>query len=499
MSYILALDQGTSSSRAIIYDSQGQMVGHAQNGFDMIFPQEGWVEQDPEVIWQTTLESARQALVSSGIGAAEILAVGITNQRETTLVWDRASGTCVYNAIVWQDSRTAEACERNKAEVLHGQRVPDVISQATGLLVDPYFSSTKIAWILDNVPGVRSRAERGELCFGTVDSFLIWRLTQGQSHVTDATNASRTQLFNIHSQLWSPQLVDFYNIPMNMLPQVLDSVADFGTVAAELLGAAIPIRGVAGDQQAALIGQGCVTLGQAKSTYGTGCFVMAHTGAEAISSKQNLLSTIAYRIAGKVSYALEGSIFVAGVGVKWLKDTAALIDSPAQTSADFASTGGDTGGVYFVPAFTGLGAPYWRPDAKGLITGLTLDSGRAEIVTALVQGVVFQTEELIRAMAADGAIISQLRVDGGMVVNDHLCQFLADILNIEVLRPRNIETTALGAGVLAGIGAGLFAGLAEAAAAWQLDRKFSAQMSAERRAALLSGYSRAVRQVLMTE
>lgn len=495
MTHILALDQGTSSSRAIVYDGSGEIVAQAQHLFEMSFPHEGWVEQDPEEIWSTVLASAREALAQLPDGADAISAIGITNQRETTLVWDRTSGACIYPAIVWQDSRTAERCREMRDDQLDGQALSSLIQSQTGLLIDPYFSSTKLAWILQNVDGAAARAQRGELCFGTVDSFLIWRLTGGRQHLTDATNASRTQLFDIHEQRWSEMLLDYFDIPADLLPEVKDCIADYGHTDPELFGRALPITGVAGDQQAALVGQGCFNAGQTKSTYGTGCFTMVNTGNSAITSSQQLLTTVGYRIDGQVSYALEGSIFVAGVGVKWLQGNQ-LISQASDTEADFAACQGDSGGVYFVPAFTGLGAPYWQPGATGLITGLTLDSTRAQIVTAMLQAVVFQTEELLRAMQTDGAVIEEVRVDGGMVVNDYLCQFLADILDLPVLRPRDVETTAMGAGVLAGIGIGHYEGLSEAAAAWRLDREFVPQMPDEQRAELLRGYRRAVQQVL---
>jgi len=490
----MALDQGTSSSRAIIYDEAGEVHGQGQQTFDMTFPADGWVEQDPEVLWKTTLTAAKEALASSALDAAEISALGITNQRETTLVWDRETGVCVYNAIVWQDRRTAGYCETLVAQEVDGRPLSALIAEQTGLVIDPYFSSTKLAWILDEVPGVRERAEAGALCFGTVDSFLIWRLTEGQSHCTDATNASRTQLYDIERGAWSAQLLDFFTIPKALLPEVKDSAGDFGTVASAWFGAEIPILGVAGDQQAALIGRGCFEPGQVKSTYGTGCFVMANTGQKKIRSRQNLLATVAYQLEGEATYGLEGSIFVAGAAIKWLRDQLGLIEQASETSDAFADTGGDSGGVFVVPAFTGLGAPHWLPDVRGLITGLTLDTQRAHLVTAFLQSVVYQTEELLRAMAADGATTTKLRVDGGMVVNDHLCQFLADILNVEVQRPADIETTARGAAVLAGLGLGLHTNLGHAAQRWQLARAFLPLMAPAERQTLLAGYAGAIEQ-----
>ena len=462
----------------------------------MELPNPGWVEQDPQAIWHTTLNSAHKALVETDLTAKDVTAIGITNQRETTLVWDRQTGECVYNAIVWQDSRTAERCNEIRLEHLGDQSLSALISEQTGLVIDPYFSGTKLSWILDNVPGVRQRAEAGELCFGTVDTYLIWRLTGGVEHKTDASNASRTLLFDINQQEWSQTLLDYFAIPHSLMPEVCDSADDFGTTDMDLFGAEIPICGVAGDQQAALIGQACFDAGQTKSTYGTGCFVMANTGSEKVSSDNGLLTTVAYRLQGEVTYALEGSIFVAGVGVKWLRDQLGLISDAAETETAFNNCHGDTGGVYFVPSFTGLGAPYWQAEAKGLLTGLTLDSNRDQVVTAMLQAMAYQTEELLRAMRDCGAPVAQLRVDGGMVVNDALCQFLADILELSVLRPSDVETTARGAAVLAGLGCGLYASMQAAADAWQLDRSFQPEMTAESRTALLQGYEVAVSQVL---
>jgi len=503
---ILAIDQGTSSSRAIVFDLEGRVLGVGQEPFDMIFPADGWVEQDPEVLWRTTLAAARGALAAAdsaagapapgglafgGLAAADLAAIGITNQRETTLVWDRSTGRCVHNAIVWQDRRTSDRCETIRRDGL----VPLIASQ-TGLVVDPYFSATKLAWLLDEIPGLRARAERGEVCFGTVDSFLIWRLTGGAVHATDATNASRTMLFDIGRQAWSPALLDYFRIPAAMLPEVRDSAASYGVAGAEWLGAPVPIMGVAGDQQAALIGQGCIHPGMSKSTYGTGCFVMTHTGDRPVQSHQQLLSTVAYRIDGVASYALEGSIFSGGIAVKWLRDRLRLIDSVAETEAAARRTGPDTQGVYLVPAFTGLGAPHWQPDARGMLTGLTLDSDRDQVVTATLCSVGYQTADLLAAMARDGAPVERLRVDGGMVVNDWLCQFLADILDCPVQRPRTTETTALGAAALAAVGAALVRDLGEAARLWHLDREFVPLMPAAQRRKLLEGWHRAVARAL---
>ena len=489
--FLLALDQGTSSSRAIVFDLEGQIIGVAQQEFDSAFPADGWVEQDPEVIWQTTLSTAREALKHAGVPATDIAAAGITNQRETTIVWERDTGRAVYPAIVWQDRRTQPFCEALKARGAEAD-----IQARTGLVVDPYFSATKVAWILDNEPSLRVRAERGELCFGTVDSYLINRLTGGARHVTDATNASRTQLFDIREQRWSEDLLELFDVPAAMLPEVLDSAADFGTVQADLLGAAIPIRGVAGDQQAALVGQACFSEGMTKSTYGTGCFVMANAGADMPVSGNALLSTVAYRLNGETTYALEGSIFVAGQAVKWLRDELNLIRDAAESESHCRATGGDTKGVYVVPGFTGLGAPHWRPDVRGVVSGLTLASNTSDLVTATVQAVAYQTRDLLDAMAADGVAVTALRVDGGMVVNSWLCQFLADILEVQVQRPEVVETTALGAALLAAVGVGLFENIEAAADLWRAEASFDAAMPEARRAALMDGWQRAVNQAL---
>jgi len=488
MRRIMAIDQGTSSSRAMVFDLDGRILGIGQEAFDMIFPADGWVEQDPEVLWQTTLAAGRAALAAAGLEAADIAAIGITNQRETTLVWDRRTGECVHNAIVWQDRRTADHCERMRAD-----GIEELVARETGLVLDPYFSATKLAWLLDEVPGLRQRAEQGELCFGTVDSFLIWRLTGGL-HATDATNASRTQLFDIGRQRWSPEMLDYFRVAESLLPEVRDSAASFGRAQARWFGAEIPIFGVAGDQQAALVGQGCFSPGMSKSTYGTGCFAMTNSGDRQLVSQHKLLSTVAYRIAGRTTYALEGSIFSAGVAVKWLRDQAHLIDKAADTEAAAERCGGNTGGVYVVPAFTGLGAPHWNPDARGIITGLTLDTRRDQIVTATLASVAYQTEELLAAMRADGAPVERLRVDGGMVVNDWLCQFLADVLACPVERPGNTETTALGAAILAALGGGLVDTLEQAAGLWHLQCEFQPAMKETRRQRLLSGWRRAVAQ-----
>ena len=497
LNYIMALDQGTSSSRAIIYNATGEVVTVAQTDIDLFFPADGWVEQDPEQLWQSILTVGRQAIAQSGLAADAIKAIGITNQRETTLLWERATGNCVHNALVWQDRRTAALCQQMATDTLaDGKPLAESISDITGLIIDPYFSSTKLGWLLDNVAGAREAARGGRLCFGTVDSFLLWKFSKGQRHLTDATNASRTQLFDINAQVWSEELLAYFDIPQAILPEVMDSAGHFAVADPEWFGAPIPITGVAGDQQAALIGQACFSAGMSKSTYGTGCFAMTNTGAKRPHSKRRLLTTVAYRIAGQTCYALEGSIFVAGVAIKWLRDQLSLIDNVAETQAAFERCQGDSNGVVVVPAFTGLGAPHWQPDVRGLITGLTLDSSRDHVITATLQSVVLQTAELLRAMAGDGAVVKTLRVDGGMVVNDALCQFLADILDVRVQRPQDVETTAKGAAVLAALGSGQLADLQDAASAWQLDQTFTAMMPQERRQELLDNYARAVTQAL---
>jgi len=487
MPNIMAIDQGTSSSRVILFDLDGAVLGVGQHEFDNLFPADGWVEQDPEVLWQTTLAAGRDALTDARLSAADIAAIGITNQRETTLVWQRSTGRCLHNAIVWQDRRTADRCDELRAA---GEEAR--LRAATGLLLDPYFSATKLAWILDNVAGARALAEAGDLCFGTVDSYLIWRLTGGERHVTDATNASRTLLFDIGRQRWSEDLCALFGVPPAMLPEVLDCAADFGTAAADCFGAPIPIRGVAGDQQAALIGQCCFEPGMAKSTYGTGCFAMINTGGEQLASGEQLLTTVGYRLDGQTTFALEGSIFAAGVAVKWLRDRLGLITSAAETEAAARRVDGDTGGVYLVPAFTGLGAPYWDAGARGLFCGLTLDSSRDQLVTATLASVAYQTADLVEAMRRDGAELSRLRVDGGMVVNDWLCQFLADVLKLPVDRPQITETTALGAAVLAALGMGAVPDLASAGRLWTLARAFEPALGEARRGRLLDGWRRAV-------
>ena len=488
--YLLAIDQGTTSSRAIVFSAQGLPVARAQQEFKQYFPKDGWVEHDGEEIWLTTLKVCREAIEQSGLNPAEIAAIGITNQRETTLVWDAVTGTPIHTAIVWQDRRTADYF----AELKTAGHEADVANR-TGLLIDPYFSATKLRWILENVPGARERAERGELRFGTVDSFLLWRLTGGKVHRTDATNASRTLLFNIHCQQWDETLLRLFGIPASLLPEVLDSAAEFGTTDAALLGASIPVRGVAGDQQAALIGQACFQPGMVKSTYGTGCFMIQNTGDQPVTSRNRLLTTVGYRLNGKVSYAVEGSIFVAGAAVQWLRDGIKLISHARDTEA-LAEQTGDACGVYLVPAFTGLGAPYWDPRARGAIFGLTRDTGIKEIVTAGLQSVCYQTRDLLEAMGQDGAAPpSALRVDGGMVENNWVMQFLADILGVPVERPEVTETTALGVAYLAGLQAGLYRDLDEVASHWHRQQRFAPRMAEGHRQKLYDGWLDAVQRV----
>ena len=462
----------------------------AQRELPQIYPQPGWVEHDPEEIWQATLAVCRQVLEICAAEAHEIAAIGITNQRETTVLWDRETGKPVHNAIVWQDRRTAEAC-RAVAEAGHAA----LISERTGLLPDPYFSASKLAWLLDNVAGARAQAEAGKLAFGTIDSFLLWRLTGGALHATDATNASRTGLFDIHRQEWDDDLLALWRIPAALLPEVRNSAGDFGDTVAGVFEQQIPIRGIAGDQQAASIGQACFKPGMVKSTYGTGCFVLLHTGLEPVTSTNRLLTTVAYRLDGQSAYALEGSIFVAGAAVQWLRDGLKIIDTAPDVEA--LAQGLDSNhGVYMVPAFTGLGAPHWDPDARGALFGLTRDTGIAEIARAALEAVAYQSHDLLEAMANDhGRPIDTLRIDGGMATNDWLAQFLANILEVRVDRPAVIETTALGAAFLGGLGAGLYSSLDEIAVLWRHQRSFTPALNDHGRKALLAGWRDAVARV----
>ncbi len=488
-SYILAIDQGTTSTRAIMFNDSSKILGVSQAEITQYFPEDGWVEHDPEEIWSTTVKVVKDVISATGISASDIAAIGITNQRETTVLWDKKTGKPIHNAIVWQDRRTADYCERLKAGGFES-----TVTKKTGLLLDPYFSGTKVRWLLDNVEGARERAEAGDLLFGTIDSFLLWRLTSGRSHKTDATNASRTLMFNIHSQEWDKDILGKLDIPECLLPEVEDCNADFGSTDESLFGAAIPIAGIAGDQQAALIGQCCFSEGMTKSTYGTGCFVIMNTGGTAVVSDNRLLTTVGYRIDGKVTYGLEGSIFAAGAAVQWLRDGIKLIRNAADTEA-IAMANPDSHGVYLVPAFTGLGAPYWDANARGAILGLTRDSGIEDIVTATLQSVCYQTRDLLSAMASDGVEPELIRVDGGMAANDWVCQCLSDILRITVDRPEITETTALGVAYLAGLQVGIFKSLDELSGQWQREKRFEPQMRAELAESLYSGWLDAVSRV----
>lgn len=486
---LLSIDQGTTSSRAIVFDEAGRPVASAQKELMQHFPADGWVEHDPVDIWQDTLGVCREVLAK--VGAGSIAGIGITNQRETTLVWDRATGEPVHRAIVWQDRRTADMCAHLKAD---GHEA--TFQKRTGLLLDPYFSGTKLAWILNNVDGARQRAEKGELCFGTVDSWLVFNLTGGEVHATDVTNASRTLMFNIETQDWDDELLRVLGVPREMLPRVLDPSAMFGTTAPDLFDAPIPVAGILGDQQAATVGQACFEPGLMKSTYGTGCFALVNTGATKVDSANRLLSTVAYRFGGQPAYALEGSIFMAGATVQWLRDKMGFIAS-AEESEAVARQADENSKVYLVPAFTGLGAPYWDPHARGTIVGMTRDTGRAEIVRAALEAVAFQTRDLMDAMGDDMSRAgltapTELRVDGGMVNNNWFCQVLADTLGRPIARPSVTETTALGAAFAAGLTVGLFKSTDDVEAIWQLDRTFDPQLGDDWRAERYAGWLEAV-------
>jgi glycerol kinase len=495
---VLALDQGTTSSRAILFDGAGRVIASGQRELQQLYPADGWVEHDAEHIWTDTMAAAREAIERSGRPASAIAAIGITNQRETAIVWDRRTGRPIHNAIVWQDRRTAPLCRELVADGLE-----DHVKARTGLLIDAYFSATKLNWLLNTVPGARERAARGELACGTVDSFLLWRLTGGKVHATDASNASRTMLFDITRQDWDDRLLDRLGIPRAMLPEVKDNSGTFGMTDPSLLGAAIPITGMAGDQQAATFGQACFSPGMLKSTYGTGCFALLNTGERLVPSQNRLLSTIAWRLDGKPTYAIEGSIFIAGAAVQWVRDGLRAISHAAESEV-LARAVPDCGGVYFVPAFTGLGAPYWDPDARGAILGITRDTTGAHIVRAALESVAYQTADLLRAMrddieAADAGVLPDtLRVDGGMVANDWVCQYLADILDCPVERPAVVETTALGAAYLAGLAIGLYPSLEEIGRGWRADARFVPGMSAATREARLAGWADAVGRVRST-
>lgn len=489
-SYILSIDQGTTSSRAILFDRQGQVAGVAQEEFAQHFPHDGWVEHHTDDIWQSVLRTSRQVMQNLGVSSSDVAGIGITNQRETTVLWDRKTGETLHNAIVWQDRRTSSYCRE-----LIQQGHENFIQERTGLLIDPYFSATKLRWLLDNVEGARERAERGDLAFGTVDSFLLWKLTGGKVHATDATNACRTCLFNIHTQAWDQELLDLFRIPASLMPEVLDSSAEFGITTPELLGGPIPIAGIAGDQQAALIGQTCFSPGMCKSTYGTGCFMIMNTGDTPEVSRNRLLTTVAYRLNGKPTYAMEGSIFVAGATVQWMRDGLKLFGTASETEALARKTRMGHG-VYLVPAFTGLGAPHWDPQARGAIFGLTRDTGIAEIVAAGLQAVCYQTRDLQGCMDDDiEARIDRLRVDGGMVSNNWVMQFLADMLGVPVDRPTILETTALGAAYLAGLQVGWYSNLEEISALWRCERTFEPQMTEAERERLYSGWLDAISRV----
>jgi glycerol kinase len=491
-SYILAIDQGTTSSRAILFDDHLKITATGHQEFTQHFPDSGWVEHDPEDLWSSTIATCRTAIEQAGADPAKIAAIGITNQRETTVIWDKATGDPVHNAIVWQDRRTADTCAW-----LRDQGVEPSVTQKTGLLLDPYFSGTKAAWILDNVDGARAAAERGELLFGTVDSYLIWRLTGGAVHATDATNASRTMLYNIREGCWDADLCALLRVPMSMLPEVRDSSADFGVTRADLFGREIPIYGVAGDQQAATVGQACFTPGMMKSTYGTGCFALLNTGDSPVTSKNRLLTTIAYQLDGKPTYALEGSIFIAGAVVQWLRDGLKIIRAASETQP-LAEKADPAQQVYLVPAFTGLGAPYWDAECRGAIYGLTRATGPAEIARAALESVGYQTRDLLEAMKGDwdGSTDTILRVDGGMTASDWTMQSLADIIGAPVDRPWVLETTAVGAAWLAGMRAGVYPKAEEFAGNWALERRFEPELDAAARSLKYAGWRDAVRRTL---
>ncbi|MCR9152310.1 MAG: glycerol kinase GlpK [Rhodobacteraceae bacterium] len=488
MAHLLAIDQGTTSSRAILFDAGLRPVAVAQEEFAQHYPRPGWVEHDPTDLWSTVAGTARAAIETAGLTAADIAAIGITNQRETVVIWDRTTGQPIHNAIVWQDRRTADTCA-----VLKDAGHEAAVNAKTGLLLDPYFSATKVAWLLDTVSGARERAERGDLAFGTVDCFLIWKLTGGKVHATDATNAARTMLWNIETGDWDDDLLSLFRVPRAILPEVRDCAADYGMTRADLFGREIPILGVAGDQQAATMGQACFAPGMMKSTYGTGCFALMNTGADRVPSTNRLLTTVAYRLDGQVTYALEGSIFIAGAVVQWLRDGLKMIRAAGETQG-LAEAADPEQDVVLVPAFTGLGAPYWRPHCRGAVFGLTRNSGPAELARAALESVGFQTRDLMEAMCADwpGAARGVLRVDGGMTASDWTMQFLADILGAPVDRPRVTETTALGAAWLAGWKAGLCGGPEDFAASWALERRFEPAMPAADRDARYARWRRAV-------
>lgn len=484
---LLSIDQGTTSSRAIVFSVDGSIISTAQFEFTQFYPNDGWVEHDPEEIWNTSLRAAQIAFREAEGKGYHVAAIGITNQRETSIIWDRATNAPLYNAIVWQDRRTADVCEKLKAD---GREA--TVQSKTGLLLDPYFSATKAAWILDHVQGARDRAAQGALAFGTVDSFLIWRLTGGKVHATDSTNASRTNLFNIHSLKWDPELLKLFNVPQEILPQVKDSADDYGLTDPALFGRKIPIYGVAGDQQAAAFGQCCFQAGDIKSTYGTGCFVLLNTGHKTIPSNNRLLTTVAYTLDGKPTYALEGSIFIAGAAVQWLRDALQIIKDAKETEAIAANASGNEG-VYLVPAFTGLGSPYWNPNVRAAIFGMTRATGRNELVRATLESIAYQTSDLFTAMAKDGIKPLSLKVDGGMVANKWFMQFLSNVLDMTIQRPAVMETTALGVAYLAGLKAGIYADLETIADHWQVDHTCNTDVDFSDRDQLLAQWHKAVK------
>ena len=496
MTYLLALDQGTSSSRSIVFDAQGHIVALAQRELPQIYPQPGWVEHDPLEIWRTQLETAREVLLKAGLKASDIRALGITNQRETTVVWNRKTGQPVHHAIVWQDRRAEPTCVQ-----LRAQGHEAMMQQKTGLLIDAYFSGTKLKWLLDNIPGVRADAERGALAFGTIDSWLMWQLTEGAVHATDVSNASRTMLFNVHTNQWDDDLLQLLGIPPSLMPKVLPSSTHFGQTRPALLGHAIAIGGVAGDQQSALFGQACFTAGMAKNTYGTGCFMLMHTGGQFQASHNGLLATSAAQVSHQPEYAIEGSVFVGGAVVQWLRDGLNAIKGSSEVEA-LAQSVPDAGGVMLVPAFTGLGAPYWKPDARGTITGLTRGTTLAHIARAALESIAFQSAALLQAMSRDALDagvppVAELRVDGGACNNDLLMQFQADLLGIAVVRPAVTETTALGAAYLAGLSCGLYAGTDELSSLWRAARRFEPGLSSDHAAGLMRRWEHAVRQTVL--
>ena len=491
--YILALDQGTTSSRSMLFDKQGNIISVAQKEFKQIFPQPGWVEHDANEIWSTQFGTMAEAVAKAHITMKQVAGIGITNQRETTVVWDRKTSQPIYHAIVWQDRRTAAYCDKLRVETRHALSLPVMIQQKTGLIIDAYFSATKLKWILDNVEGARKKAENGELAFGTIDTWLTWKLTNGEVHVTDVSNASRTMLFNIHSLQWDEELLKLFNIPAAVLPEVKPSSKIYGVTGNIIPDSRIPIAGIAGDQQAALFGQMCTQPGMVKNTYGTGCFMLMNTGEKAITSKNNLLTTIAWQIDGKTEYALEGSVFIAGAVVQWLRDELKII----RTSAEVEKLAGqvqDTDGVFLVPAFAGLGAPHWNQYARGTIFGLTRGSSNAHIARAALDSIAYQTYDVLKAMEADSGIhIKELRVDGGATVNNQLMQFQSDILNTKVVRPKITETTALGAAYLAGLAVGYWKNVGEIQQQWQVDKSFAPEMDDTKRNELVNGWQRAVK------